>query len=98
MDATRVCAWAPPRTASGRKTARSRSRPTAGAMTSRVTAAARGSGQCHSAVNWRRTYAHTIAIAPCAKLRTPVARYVTIRPMPVRAAALPTESPASVRS
>ncbi|CAM5540233.1 hypothetical protein SALBM135S_07837 [Streptomyces alboniger] len=39
-----------------------------------------------------------MAVAPCAKLRTPVARYVTISPMPVRAAAPPTESPASVRS
>ncbi|ARX82461.1 hypothetical protein SMD44_01871 [Streptomyces alboflavus] len=98
IEATRVCAGSPPSTASGRKTTRSRTRPIAGATTRRVTAAASQSGQSHSTVRWRSRYAHTIAMAPCAKLSTPVARWVTIRPMPVRAAALPTESPASVRS
>lgn len=98
MDATSVCAGSLPRTDSGRKTKRSRATPIAGATRSSVTAAPSHSGQPHSTVNWRSRYAQTIAIAPCAKLSTPVARWVTISPIPVRAAALPTERPASVRS
>ncbi len=98
MDATRVCAGSPPRTANGRKANRSSATPMPGARNSRVTTAPSHSGQPHPTTHCRSTYAHTIAIAPCAKLRTPVARYVTIRPIPVSAAALPTERPARVRS
>lgn len=53
IEATSVCAGSLPRTDSGRKTKRSRTRPMPGATTSRVSAAASGSGQSHSTVSWR---------------------------------------------
>ncbi len=98
MDATSVCAGSLPSTDSGRKTKRSSAMPIAGARNTSVATAPAHSGQPHSTTHCRSAYAHTMAIAPCAKFSTPVARYVTIRPIPVSAAALPTDRPARVRS
>ncbi len=74
MDATSVRAGSPPRTDSGRNTNRSSTTPMPGATMSRVSAAADHSGQPSSTTRARSTYAHTMAIAPCAKFSTPVAR------------------------